>query len=169
MKGSRVLISSGYWLALLLILLPLMQALAALLPTPSFGIRWRLEAFGAMGSALLLPMAGGAVAVGTAALLSHRRVMRALALTALVVSAVMAAAITIFVLDLVQYRAVIGAELRQAFVLTGLSYLVTFLLEMAFLMWLGNAAWRATVMSRRGHLRRVALARREEREADADR
>jgi hypothetical protein len=143
MKRSRVLIATGYWLALLLLVLPLLEPLVTLLPPRPEQIRWRLLAFGALSQSLLLPMLGGVVAVGTAVLLGHRRVVRTLAFVAMMAGVVLGAVAMLFTLDLVQYRSAIGPELKEVYQVAGVNYLVAFLLSAVFMMWIGAAAWRA--------------------------
>lgn len=95
MKYSRFLIATGYWLALLLLVLPLLERVVTLLPFSPRAIRWRLEAFGALSQSLALPLIGGVVAIGTAYLLGHRKVVRALAISAYLAAATLAVLTTL--------------------------------------------------------------------------
>ena len=159
MKHSRFLIATGYWLALLLLMLPLLERVVTLLPFSPRAIRWRLEAFGALSQALLLPLAGGVVAIGTAYLLGHRKVVRALAISAFVAAALLAVLATLFGLDLLQYRRSVGAEMQHFYDVAGLVYLGAFTLSIVFLVWVGAVAWRAAGHTRR---RRRLPVRRDE-------
>ena len=144
MRRSRYLLATGYWLALLLLVLPLLSQVVALLPLQPGQIRWRLQAFGSVSQALVLPLLGGGVALGTAVVLGQRRVVRALAVAAFVVAALMGAATVLFILDLVQYRDAVGAELREYYQAAGAIYLASFGLSIALLLWVGWVAWRVS-------------------------
>lgn len=157
MKHSRFLIATGYWLALLLLVLPLLERVVTLLPFSPRAIRWRLEAFGALSQLLPLPLLGGVVAVGTAYLLGHRKVVRALAISAFVAAVALAVMTTLFALDLLQYRRSVGAEMREFYDVAGMVYLAAFTLSILFLAWVGAVAWRAAGRVRR--LRRAHVRR----------
>lgn len=150
MKHSRFLIATGYWLALLLLVLPLLERVVTLLPFSPRAIRWRLEAFGALSQSLALPLIGGVVAIGTAYLLGHRKVVRALAISAYLAAATLAVLTTLFALDLLQYHRSVGADMQQFYEVAGAVYLSAFTLSIMFLVWVGGVAWRAA-----GHVRRL--------------
>ncbi|HSK21279.1 MAG TPA: hypothetical protein VK912_19140 [Longimicrobiales bacterium] len=154
MRHSRFLIATGYWLALLLLVLPLLERVVTVLPFSPRAIRWRLEAFGALSQVLLLPLLGGVVAVGTAYLLGHRKVVRTLAISAYVAAVILVVLATLFGLDLLQYRRSIDAEMQQFYDVAGLVYLGAFMLSIMFLVWVGAVAWRAA-----GHTRRLRRLR----------
>jgi hypothetical protein len=143
MKRSRVLIATGYWLALLLLVLPLLEPIVTLLPPRPEEIRWRLLAFGALSQSLLLPMVGSMVAIGTAVLLGQRKVVRTLALLSMMAGVLLGAVAMLFTLDVVQYRGAVGPELQDYYQVAGINYLVAFALSAVFLMWIGAASWRA--------------------------
>lgn len=144
MKRSRYLIATGYGLALLLLLLPLLEQAVALLPLQPGNIRWRLQAFGALSQSLVLPLLGGVVAVGTAVLLGQRRVVRTLAVLALATALLLGAAVVLFVLDLVQYRDAVGSGLRHYYETAGAIYLASYVLAIALLLWLAGVTWRVS-------------------------
>jgi hypothetical protein len=149
MKRSRLLIATGYWLAFLLVVLPLLEPIVTLLPPRPEQVRWRLEAFGALSQALLLPLAGGVVAVVTAVLLGHRRVVRVLGGIAIAAGGALVVAMALFALDLVEYRAAIDAELRKYYQVAGVIYFISYILGTAFLFVFGITAWLASARSRR--------------------
>lgn len=149
MKRSRLLIATGYGLALLLLVLPLLEPVVALLPPRPDQIRWRLEAFGAFSQVLVLPLVGGVVALGTAVLLGQRTVVRVLSVVAFLSGLVLAAAAMLFTLDLLQYRGEVGPELREFYEVAGAIYLVAIILGSLFLLWIGPVAWRAATQTRR--------------------
>lgn len=156
MKHSRFLIATGYWLAVLLLVLPLLERVVTLLPFSPRAIRWRLEAFGALSQSLALPLAGGVVAIGTAYLLGHRKVVRALAVSAYVAAVALAVMTTLFALDLLQYRRSLGTEMQQFYDVAGVVYLAAYMLSIVFLVWVGAVAWRAA-----GRVRRLRPVRTE--------
>ncbi|NJD09221.1 MAG: hypothetical protein FIB01_01870 [Gemmatimonadetes bacterium] len=152
MKRSRFFIATGYWLAFLLIVLPFLERVVPLLPVQPGALQWRLGAFGALSQSLLLPLVGGTLAIGTAALLQQRRMVRFLACVAFAAASLLVIATALFALDLVQYRASVGAELQQYYQVAGVIYLVSFLLAIVFLAWLGAVSWRAAAHSSRKFL-----------------
>jgi hypothetical protein len=149
MRRSRVLIGTGYGVGLLLVLLPLLQPVVTLLPAQPTQVAWRMQAFGVLSQSLLLPLVGVAVAVGTATMLEHRASVRVLAALALLGAAALAGVATLFVLDLLQYRGAIGAELQDHYHVAGVIYLVGYAAASLFLAWLGVAALRAARARRR--------------------
>lgn len=155
MKRSRLLIATGYWLALLLLVLPLLEPVVTLLPPRPEQVRWRLQAFGALSQALLLPLLGGVVAIATAVLLGQRRVVRILALVAFLASLVLASATVLFALDFVEYHRSIDPALRPHYRVAGIVYFTAFTLGTAFLVWVGAVARRAAGRSRRRGRRSV--------------
>jgi hypothetical protein len=156
MTRRNVLISTGYGLALLLIILPLLQPLVSLLPIQPGEIRWRLQAFGAISGALLLPTVGMTLAIGTAAFLGHRRTVRTLAALAFGCAAAIGVVAALFVLDLLQYRAAVDVQLRDFYHVAGLVYLLGYGLCSIYLACLAAAAWRVSSRSRRRRTSRRA-------------
>jgi hypothetical protein len=150
MKRSRLLLGTGYVLAALLLVLPLLEPLVTLLPPRPGAVRWRLQAFGAFSQALVLPLLGATLAVGTAVLLDQRKVVRVLAGVAFGFGLLLAMATLLFALDLVEYRGAIGVELREYYQVAGLIYFFALSLGAAFLFWLGWAAGRAAGWPRHG-------------------
>jgi hypothetical protein len=148
MIRSRFLTRTGYGLAAVLVVLPVLEPIVTLLPPQPGEIAWRLQAFGVISMSLALPIAGGVAALVTAYLLEHRRVMRALAAGALLGALLITAAAAMFVLDLVQYRGAVPAELAEYYRAAGVVYLSAFALAAAFLAWIGIAAWRASRASK---------------------
>ncbi len=152
---SRYLIATGYWLALLLLVLPLLERVVPLLPLQPFALRWRVQALGSLSQTLLLPLLGAALAVGTAALLQHRRIVRTLAVLAYAGTLVLAGTALLFVLDLVQYRASIRPDLDKYYRAAAVTYVTCYVLGIGFLFWLGAVSWRAARRSRHVGARRV--------------
>lgn len=143
MRRSRSLTATGYGLAALLTLLPLLEPVVTLLPPQPGQIAWRLQAFGALSQSLPVPLAGLAVALVTAFLLQHRKTLRGLAVAALLGALLLTAAAALFVLDLLQYRGAVPAALEDYYRAAGAIYLTAFVLATLFLAWTGAAAWRA--------------------------
>ena len=154
MIRSRFLIATGYWLALVLAVLPLLQPVAGVLPPEPGEVRWRLRALGLLSQALPLPLLGMVVAVGTAALLSHRRLLRGLALLSLLLALASVTAAALLGMDLVQYHQMVAPELRDQYNVVGIFYLVAFGLASILLTWLAAVGWRAARRSRRTTRRR---------------
>src|SRR5512146_221355 len=122
MKRSRFLIATGYWLAVLLIVLPLLERLVPLLPLQPLDLRWRVQALGSLSQSLLLPLLGAAMAVATAAVLQQRRTVRTLAMLAYAAALLLAAAAVLFTLDLVQYRSSVGPDLQKYYRAAAVTY-----------------------------------------------
>jgi hypothetical protein len=158
MRHSRVLISTGYGLALLLLVLPLLQSVIALVPLQPRQVSWRLQVFGALSQALLLPVLGHALALGTAVLLGHRWMVALLSITAFLGATVLAVASGLFLLDLVQYRTLVGTALRDYYELAGVIYLSGYILAGACLGWIGFASWRVLGRGRKRLRQRSSAA-----------
>ncbi|HSJ23940.1 MAG TPA: hypothetical protein VK929_04585 [Longimicrobiales bacterium] len=154
MRRSRFLTSAGYGLAVLLIVLPALEPVVTLLPPQPGQIAWRLQVFGVLSQSLLLPLAGGVVAVVTAFLLGHRKAMRGLAAGAFLGTLLLIAAAVLFVLDLVQYQGAVPDGLTDYYRAAGVLYLSAFLLAAGFLAWIGAGAWRVSRSHRRRSGRR---------------
>jgi hypothetical protein len=153
--SMRSLAPALYLMAILLVVYPLLQVSAGMDSIDPGELRWRYGAVGLLMDGSLLPLLGGLIAVATAHLLDHRRVqvtLQALGGLLLVGLAVMAA---MFILDAVQLRASVRAEVIPLYDRLSLKALVMLLTDMLFV---GILSYSSFLTTRR--LRRAERAAR---------
>jgi hypothetical protein len=110
----KALAVPAYVTAAILILFPVVDTSAALMPARSGELAWRFGALGLVSQALMTPLLGGLIALVTAAVFGHRRALRAVQIVAWLVAALSIGAIALFLLDVVQMRATVRPELKGA-------------------------------------------------------
>ena len=135
------LLKSGYLVAVLLVLGPLLDAVVRTWPMRLGDERWRYGTTGILLNTLTTPLLGVFMAMVIAAALEHRRTLRVIAGVTLVAGVTVLAAIAAFGLDYLQLRASVTAEAMGGFDAASRKAIV-----------LGIAGWRAgkLVGSRRG-------------------
>jgi hypothetical protein len=147
------LLKTGYLVALLLVLVPLLDALVRTWPMRLGDERWRYGTSGILLNTMTTPLLGVFVAMLIAAALEHRRTLRVIAGVTLVAGVTVLAAIGAFGLDYLQLRASVTAEAMGGFDAASRKAIVLGLLSAAVTIVLGIAGWRAAgrlVGSRRG-------------------
>ena len=138
---------------MLLVLVPLLDALVRTWPMRLGDERWRYGTSGILLNTLTTPLLGVFVAMLIAAALEHRRTLRVIAGVTLVAGVTVLAAIGAFGLDYLQLRASVTAEAMGGFDAASRKAIVLGLLSAAVTIVLGIAGWRAAgrlVGSRRG-------------------
>jgi hypothetical protein len=131
-----------YFVALLLIGLPLLDFVGSALPLRLGSIEWRFGAFGVLSGFLLTPMLGVLVAIGAATVLGHQRVVRAIGIVSVVVGIVLVAALTLFLLDAIQLRGAVPHEQMTAFKATAARAVIKALAGAAAFIWIGVVGMR---------------------------
>lgn len=104
MKEHNYLAAPFYLGALLIIVLPLLDFVATVLPLSPGAVSWRFGAAGLLSRSVMIPTAGLVAILGTAALLEHVRVQRVAMVLGFVGSALLLFAIGLFALDVFQLR-----------------------------------------------------------------
>jgi cytochrome bd-type quinol oxidase subunit 2 len=144
----------AYLAAILLVLVPLLQAGQQLWPIQLGNIRWRYGAASALSGVLLLPFLGLTLAALLARRSDESPVLRVVAgVTSAVFAAGLLLCLALFVLDALELRTVINAPMMAAFqATTARVALVTlvFAVGFTFLSYAALARPRRATRSRRG-------------------
>ncbi len=139
-----------YGVAAILVLAPLMDLSTRVWPVHPGSPNWRFGTSGLFASALLLPLLGLAVALGTAAALRHRRTLRVLSLGAYVAAIGMLFGAGLFALDFLQLRGNVEPTMLGRYDVASVKAGVLLLLAVVVTAWLGAGGWRAArAVSRR--------------------
>ena len=104
-----------YFVALLLIFIPISEVVLAAWP-PRFGeVTWRYAAFGMIGQGVMTPLLGLLIVLWTAVELQQKWLVKAMGVLCIVGAIVFAGMLMLFALDTIQMRAAVAAEVQQAF------------------------------------------------------
>jgi hypothetical protein len=141
MKAGRPLTAVVYATAALLILVPLGEAFAAVLPMSLWSHQWRFGAVGLFSRALMLPLVGIVLASYWAMACHHRRTLRALSGVAAVSSMILIGIIAAFALDSVQTAAQVNGPAKAAFRLATIVAMVKLVAVCAVTAMLARGAW----------------------------
>lgn len=104
-----------YLLAVILILVPLIDATVSTLPLHLRNVQWRFGAIGLFTNTMLTPGLGFMMAVVTAATLEHVRTQRVLAILSWIGVVVLLGFLVVFALDALQTRALVRPEMTRQF------------------------------------------------------
>ena len=137
-----ILLKAGYLVALLLVVVPVADALTRTWPLRPGDERWRFGTLGIVFSAMVTPLLGVFLAMVTAALLEHGRTLWVIAVVTLVVAVAALAAIPAFGLDYLQLRASVTAEAMAGFDSAARKALVVGSLGGIVTLALGISGWR---------------------------
>lgn len=152
-ESLRPLLKALYPVGALILVSSLADPLMQTWPFRFGELRWRFGAVG-LGTASALGVIFALVwMMGVAALLGHRRALRALSVAHLVLAAGMIAVLALFVLDFVQVRAMVDPRMRASLDATVLKSMLLLAVSIPAALGLGIAGWtatRATGLSRSG-------------------
>lgn len=146
-----ILLKAGYLVALLLVVVPVADALARTWPVRIGDERWRFGTMGIVLNAMVTPLLGVFLAMVTAALLEHGRTLQVIAVVTLVAAAAALAGIIGFALDYIQLRASVTDEALAGFDAAARKAILVGLLGGGVTLALGISGWRAA--------RRITLIR----------
>jgi hypothetical protein len=141
-QGRRIL-QGLYPVALLLILSPLIDLATAVWPIRPSEVSWRFGTFGLITGALVTPILGLVLLQGAAALLDHVKTLRVVSVLNLVAALLLVFGTALFLLDAVQLRGTVVETARRSYDLAASKAVVTALLEIVVLGWIGLAGIRA--------------------------
>lgn len=133
----RPLFASAYAVGSILVILPLLQVVLLIWPPRPSELTWRFGAAGVIGNALLLPLLGTALVIYAASLLEHRRFLRMVASSSLLLSLGLLALLTLFSLDAMQLRASVNPAVTAQYDTSSANAAVSFLLTTLTWGWLG--------------------------------
>jgi hypothetical protein len=115
MSNSRQLAPCAYFVASMLVAIPVFDASMSLVPFHLGTAQWRFAAVGLFSNALMIPASGVLIAVATAVTLGHVRVQRVLAVACWIVAAVLVVALVGFSLDALQTRSAVQPAMYLSF------------------------------------------------------
>ena len=152
-QGERrdILLKAGYLVALLLVLVPVSDAVARTWPLRPGDERWRFGTLGIVFNAMVTPLLGVFLAMVTAALLEQFRTLRVIAVVTLVAAVLTLVAIPAFGLDYLQLRATVTAEAMAGFDAAARKAIAVGLVSGAVALVLGISGWRAARQVHAGH------------------
>lgn len=143
---DRTLLSGGYPLALMLIVLPLAEAAVRAWPLSPTTPNWRWGLIGYVANGLTIPMLGFVVMLLTAVSLRHRGLLRWGALAGLCAGVLMALSVLLFLYDGVRIRGVSPPETFPSFDSATSKATISLVLGAAILLW---TSWESLKAARR--------------------
>jgi hypothetical protein len=132
----------AYFLAALMMVLPLLDVTLNLGSLQFGTVRWRFGAIGLITGALLIPVFGLLLTAATAAAARHRRVLLLAVGLAALGGLIMLTLAGLFMLDALQVRNEVNAPMLRRFDVTVVRTVITQLILVAALAMLGRASWR---------------------------
>ena len=157
-QNYRPFVKALYPIGALLILGAVSEPLLQIWPVQLGEVRWRFGAVGLLSSAVLGVLFGLVWIMAVAALLDHRRTLRAAAVANMALALVLTAVVLLFGLDFLQVRSTVNPEFRGALDMTVLRALVVLGLSIPTALGIGIGGWRST---RAGGRQRSANAARD--------
>jgi hypothetical protein len=127
-NATRQLAPAAYFVAFLLIVIPLFDALMSVAPFHVEAAQWRFAAVGLLSNALMIPSVGVLFAVVTAVTLDHVGAKRAIQVLSWIMVPVLMAAIGFFALDSMQTRAAVRPEMQLSFLVASITAVCKLLL-----------------------------------------
>lgn len=115
MKGHHYLAWPFYLTGLAIVAFPALEFVLTVLPLSPTIISWRYGAAGLLARSALTPLVGLVVIAGTATLLEHRWVQRAVMIVGVVGAAAFLLTAVLFSLDLVQFRGEVREAAKRAY------------------------------------------------------
>lgn len=142
MDKNKSLTHAAYLIAALLFVLPLVDSVMRVWPMQMGDNRWRFQFLGALSSATLVPLIGLLVALAAALYIGSTRVRRSVGVLSLVVAAVTAIVMFLFVADYFQVRSLFAPNLAHAAGIATVIAVVKFLVTIAVLVLFGMGGLR---------------------------
>lgn len=145
--GNRVIrsfVPALYPVAALLAISPLAEIFGAARGAHPDDAAWRFGIVGLGFDSIVLQTLGLALALGVAAWLGHRRVLRFVSVTALLCAVMVVAGIARFLLDFSQVQTVVAPAEQAVFEAAALRALVVATLAVPVLVVLGGRGWMAS-------------------------
>lgn len=142
MRNYRFAAAPTYFVALLLILFPLLEATLSVWPLRWGNESWRFGAVGQFSRALMSPMLGLLLAFLAAFLLEHRWVQYAIVGLSGIAAAFLGTAAAVFSLDALQLRSIVAPEGKFAFEVAALVAFGKCLIVFALALTFAFVGWR---------------------------
>jgi ABC-type tungstate transport system substrate-binding protein len=134
---------SLYGIALVLLVVPLLDAIARSWPIRLSEPGWRFGALSLVLNSLVTPLLGLALATLVAVQLGDWRTLRSLGLLAMGSAMLLLLAVALYALNLVEMHHTVAQESVRAFDVAALKTLVASALALPVTLWVGSAAWWA--------------------------
>ena len=125
---ARQLSAPAYFVAFLLVVIPLFDALMSVAPFHPRAAQWRFAVVGLLSNALMIPSVGLLFAVVTAVTLDHAAAKKAIRIFSWIAVVVLGAAIGFFALDSMQTRAAVRPDLQLSFLVASVTAICKLLL-----------------------------------------
>jgi hypothetical protein len=139
----RAFLPGLYAVAGLLVIAPLADMVGAAWPLRPSDVAWRFGAIGLGMGVVLVQVLGLALAMGVAAALGHRGMLRLLSVVSTLLGGALIAGVTRFLLDYGELRDAMAATTRTGFDASTLRALIIAVLCAPVLIALGGRAWAA--------------------------
>ncbi|HET9438710.1 MAG TPA: hypothetical protein VFO52_00980 [Longimicrobiales bacterium] len=143
MKFNRPLITVVYTVAALMIVVPLLEVVLSVWPLRYGQTSWRFGSIGLMSQALMTPLLGMVLLVGTAVALGHRRTLLAISVFTLLIALILLVIVPTFALDAIQMRAQVRPTAHRAFDFSALLASIKLSLTLAITLLVAVGAWKA--------------------------
>ncbi|HEU5169933.1 MAG TPA: hypothetical protein VFU46_05320 [Gemmatimonadales bacterium] len=140
---GRTVLAALLPVALLLIMSPLADLIAALLPVRASEVSWRFGAYGLLVNALVTPILGLSIITVTSALRERRRATVTVSAVNALLALLLIGGFALFVLDYFQLRQAVGAASRGAYDAAAFKAMIVAALEAGVLGWLAVVGFRA--------------------------
>src|SRR3954470_1361886 len=127
-NATQQLAAASYFVAFLLIAIPIFDALMSVAPFHPERAQWRFAAVGLLSNALMIPSVGMLIAVVAAVTLDHVGALRVIRVLSWLVVPVILAAIGAFALDSMQTRAAVRPEMQLSFLVASVTAVCKLLL-----------------------------------------
>jgi hypothetical protein len=134
----------GYFIALLMIVVPVVETALGVLPLRMSDVSWRFGAVGLMSRATLTPIIAMLGALVLATVLEHRLVQRTIGFVAGILGVIVLGVALLFTIDAIQMAGVVRPEGKKALIFASTEALVKFSLFTTALFLLSRAALKST-------------------------
>jgi hypothetical protein len=111
----------AYFVAFLLIVIPLFDATMSVFPPRFDNAQWRFGALGLLSNAAMIPMTGVLIAFVTAGFLEQRGVQKAIGIVAAIGVVVCLGALVLFTLDAVQAKVGLRPQLQRGYLIASVT------------------------------------------------
>ena len=141
METNKPMTRAAYLLAALLVIVPLFDGTAQLLPIRAGDERWRFGAVGSLSNLLLLPLLGLLLAIAVAAFTDAQRTKRVLGAICGILAGCLALLSIGFILDYYQVRLAVTPRLQHATSVATATALLKNVVTIVMLLLLNRAAY----------------------------
>jgi len=139
----------GYSTAVMLVVVPLGEAMAAVMPMAAGSAQWRFGAVGLFSRALLLALAGAVMSAYIASTNEHRRTLRTIAVLSGIASALLLAVAGTFAMDALEMSSRVTGVAQRAFRIASVNALVKLVAVCVVTAMLARSGWKASRSSSR--------------------